>query len=111
MSITFELSAPGPHSSINLANANACALLMLAGLPATPFGEVPQEEVGTVVARLLRAVNVQAVRASATSEGNTAGSGRWAQGARDDGYVRRCAHELLALCHSAQLRGCGVTWG
>ena len=112
MSITFALSIPGQYAPLNLANGNACALLAVAGLAPSEYGEVGMGEVGAVVARLLRVVNVPTARIGAlTTEPPAASAHRWLEGVRDDDYVARRSRDLLDLFYAAQRCRCGVTWG
>jgi hypothetical protein len=108
MSITFELEFRGTVEALDFSNANAAALMALAGLAPQAFGEVRGKALRACVARLLRVVNCEAARAHAIVDGTE--SPLWCEGGRSDEYLRRRAAELLALFVSAQRQGCGVLW-
>ena len=110
MSITFQLS-PSAAQSLNLTNANACALLALAGLPPAPFGEVDHSNLSAVIARLLRAANSQRARADALCADSASPSERWMEAGRSEAYVSGRVSDLLALCREAQVKGCRLVWG
>ena len=110
MSITFQLS-PSTEQSLNLANGNACALLVLAGLQPAPFGEIEHSNLSPVIARLLRAANSQQTQAGALCADSSSESGRWAEAGRSGAYVAGRVTDLLALCREAQVKGCRLIWG
>ena len=110
MSITFQLS-PSTAQSLNLANGNACALLALAGLPPSPFGEVAHSDLSPVIARLLRVANSQRAQADALCADSSSASGRWMEAGRSEAYVAGRVTDLLALCRDAQVKGCRLVWG
>lgn len=109
MSITFRLS-PSTGRSLNLGNGNACALLSLAGLLPSPFGEVEHSDLSVVIARLLRAANSERVRAVARSADSFSASGRWMEAGRTEAYVSVRVSDLLALCREAQVNGSRLVW-
>ena len=111
MSITFDLSQCGGHEAINLANCNAAALLALSGLPTEPGGAVAGDELGEVIARLMRALNLPAHRIGADAPALTSASGRYVDAGRTDDYLVRRGTELLALFVAARQRDIGVVWG
>lgn len=110
MSITFQLSSGPTAQAINLANSNACALLALAGLPATSFGELDPTELPAVIRRLLRAANSRRSQMGAVTEDVSSESGRWVESGRSQAYVEQRVMDLLTLCREAQVHGCRVVW-
>ena len=109
MSITFRLETDGHFEPINLTNSNAAALLALAGLPTTPYGEIPHEQLEAAITKLLRAMNSDPARAKAVT--SVTEGPRWSEGARTDEYLQRRAGEMMAVLVLARTYGCGVTWG
>lgn len=109
MSITFKLEIEGHVEPLNVSNCNAAALLELAGLPSTPYGEIAQERLETVITKLLRALNSESSRLQA--ETSVPDSPQWHDCARTDEYLKRRVAEMLALLVFARTKGCGVTWG
>ena len=109
MGIRFELETRGTVEPLDFGNANAAALMALAGLAPQAVGEVRGEALQACVASLLRVVNCEAARAHAIADGTEAP--RWCDGGRSDENLRRRAAELLALLVSARRQGCGVLWG
>jgi hypothetical protein len=83
--------------------------MVLAGLQSAPYGEIPHERLGTVMTKLLRALNSEPARAQAVT--SVTEGPRWSEGARTDGYLRRRVGEIVALLISARTQGCGVVWG
>jgi hypothetical protein len=77
MSITFQLSANVPLSSMNVSNVNGCALLRPDGLPPTEFGEVPSAEVGVAITNLFRAANAEDLQCQAVQCDRIDPSGHW----------------------------------
>lgn len=109
MSITFRLETDGHFEPINLTNSNAAALLALAGLPTTPYGEIPHEHLDVVIPRLLRVANSESCRGKALTTAIEAP--RWSEGARTDNYLYGRTCDLLDMLASARRHGCGVIWG
>lgn len=109
MSITFRLETDGHFEPINLTNSNAAALLALAGLPTTPYGEIPHEHLDVVIPRLLRVANSESCRGKALTTAIEAP--RWSEGARTDNYLYGRTCDLLDMLASARRHGCCVIWG
>lgn len=111
MSITFQLLSRVPNGSINVSNVNGCALLRLAGLPPTEFGEVPLDKVGAVIKNLMRAANIDDLQRQTMQSDSTDLCGRWVDLGRDRSYVIGRVNDLLGLFLLARKSACGVIWG
>ena len=109
MTITFRLESDGAPEALNVSNSNAAALLVLAGLPSMPYGEIPHQQLESFISTLLRASNSEARRARGLT--TAVESSRWSEGARNDEYMLRRVGELLEMLVSARRQRCGVIWG
>jgi hypothetical protein len=109
VSITFKLEIDGHSEALNVSNANAAALLAIAGLQSASYGEIPHERLEAAITKLLRALNSDFARAPAVS--SVTEGPRWSEGARTDQYLKRRAGEMMAVLVLARTYGCGVTWG
>jgi hypothetical protein len=109
VSITFKLEIEGRSEEVNFSNGNAAALLMLAGLPSAPHGEIPRERLEAVITKLLRALNSEPARAQAVT--SVIEGPRWSEGARTDEYLKRRVGEMMAMLVFARTHGCAITWG
>lgn len=109
MSITFRLEIDGLSEALNFSNGTAAALLALAGLRSTPYGEIPHERLESVIRKLIRVVNCASSRAQALT--SVADGPRWSEGVRTDESLKRQVAEMMALLVFARTNGCGVAWG
>ena len=107
MSITFTLDNH-PELAVNLANANARAMLDLMNVPAECAGQILPEHLDSVIRRLMRAVNDPGARHFATVDDWTVGN--FIEFGRDDEYVRRTAARLLAIAVEARRSGLAISW-
>lgn len=110
MSVTFAIDG-GEYApdALNFSNANAAAMLRLAGLPIVESGEARGEQLAAASRRLLLAVNSARTRGREVEplviERNLIDCGR------SDDYVERRSAQLLAMFVQAQKLGRAVNWG
>lgn len=118
---------------LNLANANAFAIMRMVGVAPDYCGTLAHEALTSVVRGALRALNsevtraphllesvVEPAQASHSAVVNDGGQARIVQvggrcearwGGRDDDYLVDRARRLLDLLRFAQEQGEGITWG
>lgn len=109
MSINFVIDRNPALASLNFSNANAVAMLRLAGLPVEDIGEVSGAQLASAARRLMLAVN--SARARRAEVEPLSRCGNLIECGRSDEYIERRSAELLALFVEAQQLGCGVYWG
>ncbi len=102
--------------TINMANGNARAMLVLMGLPADDCcGEVSVKELPAVFRAMIKAQNTAGGRRDATEDpyksgGPGTGQCRVVSMGRDDSYITRRLNDLMELAHYCQENDCGFYW-
>ena len=108
MTITFGIEMASAAQPLEFSNANAAAMLRMAGLPVEPCGSVAGEQLDAALRRLMRAVNVRSRRAAELRDRDN--SEGWTDFGRSDEYLCRRGVELVALFAQAQRLASAVEW-